>query len=228
MNIYFLVEGKRTEKKVYPKWLSFLIPELVEVKSFDLVEKNNYYIFSGNGFPSLLHNHLKNCVEDINSNKNYDYFIICLDSDELSIQDCKNEIISFMKQENIILNPNTKFEIIVQNVCFETWFLGNQKIFKRNPTDQELLNYTSFYNVGLDDPEQMNKLPSFENSKSMFHATYLEKLLTERNINYSKKNPQGVIEEYYLNSLIERNKETSHIQSFGDFISFCNNIKNRI
>lgn len=28
MNIYFLVEGKRTEMKVYPKWLSILIPNL--------------------------------------------------------------------------------------------------------------------------------------------------------------------------------------------------------
>ena len=28
MNLYFIVEGRRTEKKVYPEWLNFLIPEL--------------------------------------------------------------------------------------------------------------------------------------------------------------------------------------------------------
>ena len=31
MNLYFLVEGK-TEKKVYPQWLSHLIPGLKQVQ----------------------------------------------------------------------------------------------------------------------------------------------------------------------------------------------------
>ena len=69
MNIYFLVEGKRTEMKVYPKWLSHLVPNLKRVDAYQNVESNNYYIFSGNGFPSLLDNHLRNCIEDINSTK---------------------------------------------------------------------------------------------------------------------------------------------------------------
>lgn len=33
MNIYFLVEGKRTERKVYPAWLAYLLPELQQVNS---------------------------------------------------------------------------------------------------------------------------------------------------------------------------------------------------
>ncbi len=32
MNIYFLVEGKRTERKVYPAWLSYILPELKQVQ----------------------------------------------------------------------------------------------------------------------------------------------------------------------------------------------------
>ena len=31
MNIYFLVEGRHTEKKIYPEWLKHLIPELKKV-----------------------------------------------------------------------------------------------------------------------------------------------------------------------------------------------------
>ena len=80
MNIYFLVEGKRTEMKVYPKWLSILIPELKRVQWHHEVVKNNYCIFTGDGFPSLLDNHLKNSIEDVNSSGNFDYFVICLDS----------------------------------------------------------------------------------------------------------------------------------------------------
>jgi hypothetical protein len=52
MNVYFLVEGKRTEKKVYPLWLSHLVPELRKMQWYHQVVKNNYCVFSGNGFPA--------------------------------------------------------------------------------------------------------------------------------------------------------------------------------
>jgi len=228
MNIYFLVEGKRTEKKVYPKWLSVLVPELVRVHSFDSVETNNYYIFSGNGFPSLLDNHLRNCIDDINKNMKYDYFVICLDADEQSIPNCKQEIYDFIEREKIILNSRTKFEIIVQNKCFETWFLGNSKIFKTNPSGEFLQECVSFYNVKKDDPELMTKLPDFDGSISIFHSTYLQELLAEKNVQYSKKNPQSVTEEYFLNELIKRNEKTAHIKTFRYFVDFCKQIQFQI
>jgi hypothetical protein len=228
MNIYFLVEGKRTEMKVYPKWLSYLVPELQKVQNFDDVSKNNYYIFSGNGFPSLLDKHLPACVADINEVGNYDYFVICLDADEQGIANCKQEIRDFMAKENILLNQNTKFEVIVQNKCLETWFLGNPKIFKKNPTSDFLKNCISFYNVKENDPEFMDKLQNFEGSTSVFHSSYLQELLAEKNIFYSKRNPQGVTEEYFLKELINRNKKTGAIQSFRHFIDFCKQINYEI
>ena len=33
MNLYFLVEGRRTESKVYPRWLSYLLPEYRQVNN---------------------------------------------------------------------------------------------------------------------------------------------------------------------------------------------------
>ena len=44
MNIYFLVEGNRTEKKIYPQWLTYLVPKLKRVKYHDEVTSNNYYL----------------------------------------------------------------------------------------------------------------------------------------------------------------------------------------
>jgi hypothetical protein len=228
MNIYFLVEGKRTEMKVYPKWLSYLIPEMQRSTSFDTVTKNNYFIFSGNGFPSLLDNHLRNCVVDINNAGNYDYFVICLDADEQSVDTCKQEILDFMAKENIIINAKTEFKIIVQNRCLETWFLANPKIFKKNPNSDFLRECVEFYNVKKDDPELMEKLPDFEGSTSVFHSSYLQELLAERNVTYSKKNPQSVVEEYFLNELIERNKKTNHISTFQNFLQFCEYIRTQI
>lgn len=113
MNIYFLVEGRRTERKVYPRWLSVLLPQLAEIR-----------------FPH-------------------------------------------------------------------------------------------------DDPEQMGNHDDFE-THAQFHQDYLIELLKERNIRYSKKNPQGVIEEYYLNELIKRSKETLHIPTFQDFIDFCSMVRKEL
>lgn len=221
MNIYFLVEGLRTEMKVYPKWLSYLVPQLSRVQWHHEVIANNYFIFSGNGFPSLLDVHLRKSVEDINDAANFDYFVIYLDADEQSILQRKQEVLDFMSNENIVLNSNVQFEIIVQNRCIETWFLGNPKIFKKNTDNEFLREYISFYDVKSNDPELMEKIPDFVGSTSIFHSSYLQQLLLERKIRYSKNNPQGVIEPYFLEELIKRNQKTGHIQSFQNFLDFC-------
>lgn len=228
MNIYFLVEGKRTEMKVYPKWLSFLIPELKRVRWHHEVIKNNYCIFTGDGFPSLLDNHLKNSIEDVNSSGNFNYLVICLDSDDDSIETRNKQVLDFINKEKIELYPNTKLVIIVQNKCFETWFLGNTRIFKKNPTNSFLVNCIKHYNVKYEDPELMEKPDDFEQTTAIFHSTYLQEVLAERKIQYSKKNPQEVTEKYFLDELIERNKKTNHIMSFKHFIDFCHKIKQEI
>ncbi|MCP4148643.1 MAG: hypothetical protein GY757_12930 [bacterium] len=80
MNLYFLVEGRRTEAKVYPKWLEHLLPELKRVYHCDHIAGNNYFLISGGGYPSIYH-HLKNAVHDVNAISGYDYLILCLDSE---------------------------------------------------------------------------------------------------------------------------------------------------
>jgi len=82
--------------------------------------------------------------------------------------------------------------------------------------------------VKKDDPELMEKIPDFEGSTSDFHSIYLQELLAERKVTYSKKNPQGVTEEYFLRELILRSQKTIHIQSFKDFIQFCEQIRVKI
>lgn len=81
MNIYFLVEGKSTERKVYPAWLAHLLPELKRVSNYNDVTNNNYYLFSANGYPSIIYEHLPNAIADINANGNYNYLVLCLDAE---------------------------------------------------------------------------------------------------------------------------------------------------
>ncbi len=78
MNLYFLVEGNSTEKKIYPRWLEYLIPELTQVKYYDEVIKNNYYLISGQGYPAILHDGLDNAIDKIKEVNNYYYLGRCL------------------------------------------------------------------------------------------------------------------------------------------------------
>lgn len=229
MNVYFLVEGRRTEKKIYPKWLSHLVPELTKVDFFDDVKEFNYKLFSGFGFPHLLHKHLRSSVEEVNEAGNYDYFVICLDADESSVEDMINEVNNFMQQEEIALIEKTKLVIIVQNKTIESWLLGNPRIFKRNPRNSQVLNQlVAFYNVSTHDPELMLKEKDFDGSIGDFHFLYLREYLLERNISYTKEYPREVTEEYYLNELIKRNSDTSHIASFRVFLEFCQDLRKQI
>lgn len=228
MNVYFLVEGKQTEKKVYPEWLSILLPEIKQVGFFEEVVELNYKLFSGNGFPHLLHNHLQASVEDVNSAGNYDYFVICLDSDEFSVAERIDEIHEFMDNHNLKLSPQTKLKVIVQQRCIESWLLGNRRIFKNNPQGQSLIDSINFYDVSKDDPEQMGKPQNYIGSTSDFHFGYLRDMLKERNISYTKRFPRDVIEEHYLNELILRSKQTQHLQTFKQFIDFCTELKEQL
>ena len=226
MNLYIIVEGRRTEKKVYPIWLNHLLPELKRVDFAFKATNNNYYLFNGNGFPALLHNHLKNSIEEVNDLKQFNYIILILDVDEATVKSRKNEVHKFINDNKLSLS-SAELIVITQNRCIETWFLGNKKIFKNNPQSDELASYVKFYNVKENDPEFMGIYPNF-NTHSQFHAEYCTEFLRERNIKYSKNIPNGVTEVDYLNSLIQRENETSHLETFKTFIDFCKKIKEEI
>jgi len=227
MNIYFLVEGRRTEKKVYPRWLSYLLPELKEVTDPFEIGFNNYYVFNGNGFPSLLDNHLVNAFIDVNTISKFDYFVICLDSDDASVDNRKKYVSDYVIKHNLKLSSKTEFVIIVQNKCIESWFLGNRKVYSKKPQSEELRKYNKFYNVQEKNPELMTAMKGF-NTSAQFHEAYLTEMLLEKNIRYSKKNPNGVVEVHYFNELISRHNDTKHLLSFKDFLDFCNNVRIKI
>ena len=226
MNIYFLVEGKRTEAKVYPEWLSHLLPDLVRVQAPGEVNQKNYFLISGGGFPSLLDNHLRNSIEDVNSSGNYNYLVVCLDADEQTIPERVQEVNNFILREELKLK-NCQLEIIVQNRCIETWFLGNKRAYPRHPVDREFIEYSGFYDVSLEDPELMGIFRDF-NNHAQFHHQYLKKMLLEKNIRYTKVNPRGVVEPNYLNQLISRTEQTRHLGSLKTFLDFCKLIDEKL
>lgn len=222
MNIYFLVEGKRTEKKVYPKWLNVLLPSFNRVAFPDEARNKNYFLISGNGYPSILE-HLRDAVRNIENTGNFNYLVLSIDADEQTISERKAEINEFIENNDIQIN-GFELKIFVQNRTFETWLLGNAKIFPRQPNEPEFVEMVKFYNTSISDPELMGKYADYDRY-AHFHHDYLKLMLAERNIRYTKKNPREVGEPYYISSLIDRILTTNHLQSFNELVKFCNDIE---
>jgi hypothetical protein len=228
MNIYFLVEGRRTEKRLYRSWLSYLIPKLKQVEYHDQVSNNNYFLISGGGYPQTLTNGIENAKQKIEEVGTYNYFVICLDADEVSIEERKQEIADAIRTNNMELG-NTKLITIIQNPCIETWLLGNRNIFDSLQSQQTpLSDYTQYYNVCANDPELMGNYDRQYN-RSQFHFKYLQAILKSNNISYTKRNPRDTQKRDYLQELINRiQDEPQHLKTFQEFLQFCDQIAKQI
>ncbi|MEG4009989.1 hypothetical protein QUA41_28905 [Microcoleus sp. Pol11C1] len=226
MNLYFLVEGTQSERKVYPAWLAYLLPELQRVDNCDDVTQKNYYLISGEGYPSL-YNYIPPAIEEINSNGKYSYFVVCLDAEENTISELETEIDEFLIQQKLKLN-NAELVLIFQNRCLESWLLGNRKIYSKNPQDKALLDYTRYYDVSVNCPENMGRYQEF-NTHAQFHGAYLRALFEAKNITYSKKRPGDVLKPFYLEQLLSRIQvHPEQLTTFRQFINFCNIVKSKL
>lgn len=222
MNLYFLVEGRHTEKKVYPKLLSYLCRKLTQIQFPDQAIENNFYVLTGGGYPNIKNILLKNAVADIEAYGNYDYLVIVIDTDN---EHNHEKIKQFVVKNNILANSSCKLHIIAQNPCIETWFLGNRQSYANAAIQQDFLNYHAFYNVSEQDPELMLKPQHYIGSISNYHGDYLKRMLASQNINYSKQKPANVLKAEYLNELQKRINDTPHLNSLKNFFEFCYTIQ---
>ncbi len=227
MNVYFLVEGKQTERKVYPSWLSHLLPQFSKVDRHDLAVDNHYYLISGEGYPSLLH-HLRDAIVNVNRSQAFRYLVVCLDADEATVEDRVREIEDYVSREHLEL-ANCKLEIVVQNRTFETWFLGNKRIVSAAGIQSQVLRkYVGFYDVRSDDPERMGIHPDFR-THAAFHADYLREAFAEKGLRYTKTNPGHVCEIPFLEqfqSRVETNAD--HLTSFQSLLALCRRISSEV
>ncbi|OQW90540.1 MAG: hypothetical protein BWK78_06765 [Thiotrichaceae bacterium IS1] len=247
MNFYFVFEGK-TEPIVYKGWLSVLLPQLTEVDSFDAVDRDNYYWESGMGV-SNCYNVVANAIQEINEVPKYDYLVLCIDADNLTIAEKKQEshikIAEKLadKKKNYTyqaLPNNCQFVVIVQQVCIETWFLGNRKFFVPNPQTELLREYIEYFDVSIHNPEDLanefvqnneGTLQIFGYStKAQFHAGYFGRIYRElTGRRYGKAKFKEISERYYLEQLLARiETNPEHLMSFQEFIGFCHKIKEQV
>ncbi|MGH9853611.1 MAG: hypothetical protein ACREBD_27545 [Blastocatellia bacterium] len=213
MNLYFFLEGKRTEPKVYRAWLAQVFPHLNEVSVISEVKADSYLLISGFGYPQLL-NRIDEVVADIERHGGIDYLFVCLDSEGDKPEDRIREI------ENRVGGKLTAAvcHTIIHNCCIETWFLGNKQVMKRNPESEKLRTFKTFYDVSVSCPELMVCPPGYR-IRAHFHLDYLKEMLRERGLSYSKEHPREVQKKSYLAALVRRHEKTGHLQSFGRLVA---------
>ncbi|MBL7690389.1 MAG: hypothetical protein JNM41_02255 [Flavipsychrobacter sp.] len=220
MNLYILVEGEKTEMAFYPKWIEELLPNITRANHLNEVTENKYYLISGYGIPSI-NKHTINAIQEINNNPIFDYLIVIVDGEEIGTERRRQKLSAYVAESGAFLSNKCQLKIIVQNVCIESWFLGNRKIFKRTPETQTLKEYIQHYNVFEEDPELMEKINENFPNKANFHIAYLKAIFKEHKMTYSKANPKPVIDSTYIQQMQKRISETHHLNSYKDlFVLF--------
>lgn len=219
MNLFILVEGKSTEKKVYKRWFEYFKPSLEYVDSIVELTNNNFTILSGLGYPQYL-KIIKNACQDIVKLKNVNYFLICVDFEQYSYDEKYIEIESVIADEGLPLN--CKVKIVIQNNCIESWFMGNKKINIQNAQNPELITYRDYHNVNILDPEDLMSID--HRTIGHFSYRYFQLMVREKGLHYTKRSPGCINNLGFLNGIIERYENTGHIKSFGLFMEIVNEI----
>ncbi len=219
MNLYLVVEGTRTETKLYYSWLQGLLPDLERIYAPEEVEtaepsKNLLFMVGGQGYPSYLER-IKAAVKDINTFKNYHALLICVDAEEeFTVEEKLAELAELTKD----LSPTCQSLPIIHNVCIETWLLGNRTFFKRHPQSSELQRLIAYYDVYQDCPEKMTAPSSFKTVAS-FHLKYFKLICEERHTTYSKQRPGDVAQYSFLREVIKRHLTTDHLPSVATLVA---------
>lgn len=222
MNIYFLLEDSKSSFLVFPEWLKILLPNFERVNLLTQLKDNQYCIESGHGYPAIEHR-FKEAVEFI---KDYEiqlnYFVLVYDSDDRNqeeIQKRINEYTYIFDEAKI----SASFHVLVMRKCFETWLMGNRKVYPYN--NDKFYKYESFFNVSVNNPEDMWYPSDKGLSISMYHYKYFQEMLKcSIKKNYSKKKPLYVSTENFLEGLLERIEKTEDLKIFKEFIDIVNRV----
>lgn len=217
MSLYVVVEGRRTEPKIYRAWLPLLIPGLLPVARIEDAMDHHFYIVAGRGYPSYL-DRIHDAVEDLRlPDSPFTHLVICADAEESTRAERHAEI------ERVIIDAGcpVPYTVVVADCCLETWLLGHRKLVRRNPQDPELRSYLEHYDVVTEDPERM-PLHAAHRTRAQLCFRYLRAVFRERKQRYSKDDPGSAITESYLDALKDRAspppRGLGHLASFAHLL----------
>ena len=213
MKMYLLLEGRRTEKKIYRAWFSHWFPNFRQAERIEDLSENTIFMLAGMGYPQYLRR-IADAVADCTSAK-VDHLFICVDAEEELPNKRRSEVLSAISEiRTNSATDSVKIHVVVQDCCIETWLLGHRKLIPRKPMSARLREYLTTYDVAVLDPEKLGSHQRFL-TRSQFHFDYLREVFRHHNKSFSKQNPGIALEQNYLEALLSRHRETGHISSFG-------------
>lgn len=229
MNLLFLVEGGKTEPQVYKAWIKHYFPDFDYVVRPEDMSHKTFRIIPGNGYPNMVStprnyagvSRLEACLLDIKDYGNIDHFFICLDSEEETYESRINELLTKLHEgiAKVDLSNNpTKYHVIVQKCCIETWALGNSnlgKVIEIGNVSPKLKTFIEYYDIALQCPESMECCPPGHPfpRKARFHFSFLKEYLNFFGLKYSKSNPSCIADPRYFDDLVSRSTSTGHLPS---------------
>ncbi|MCL1951130.1 MAG: hypothetical protein FWF59_15525 [Turicibacter sp.] len=227
MNLYILVEDGKSGHKIIGEWIGMLLPFMKRARDVASVRENSYIVFSGYGYPRILgtnpespeKNVLGATIETINEKGCFDYFLIFLDGDGEDSQSRKDKVKQKIRNYRIPLA--IPYYVFIQNICFESWLLGNQALYPI-PYSKLFMPFGQHYNVKRLDPELMPNNPlAGTQTASLYHERYLRAMLKESGYHYNKSKPAPIVfSPGYLDQLKSRTAQSPHLKSLAIFFDF--------
>lgn len=225
MNLYLLLEGKRTEAKIYPSWLACIERPFARMMSVDEVVHStgrSFFSFSANGYPSIVGHHLENAIQDLKRYPGYDWLVVCLDVDESTAADRISEVEQKATQFGLDGLPVRLF-VVAQSRCIESWLLGYPKLIGAAPPSY-VAELRDFYDVRQSCPEAMG-MPRSWQVHAQFHAHYLKEAFKAKNVRYAKADPGHASTKSYFDALCSRVlAQPGSLPTFRRFLTFITSI----
>jgi hypothetical protein len=216
VNLYFVVEGRRCEPRVYKAWIRHSFPGLSLAQRLDEIQGDSFYVVAGNGYPAY-ERRIEAALLDIADHPVFDHLFICVDAEDLPYTERVARVEALVHANVIKFNvrdrcPCLQTHVIVQNCCIETWFLGNADMMPPEPVPP-FAELVSHYDVSRYDPEEMPRLPHKALTRARFHKLYLKEMLRASGHTYSEQSPAIVKDLSYLSALRHRCATTPHLRS---------------
>lgn len=224
MSIYVIVEGKRTEPRLYRAWLPLLVPGLREVERIEDARGRSFFLISGEGYPNYL-SRIRAAIEDIEESMgHFTHLLVCVDAEEVGHDARLAELQATITAHKCPI----PFTVIVADCCVEAWLLGNRKFIRRSPHDSKLRDFLQHYDVTQFDPEAITPHPAHRTRASLC-LDYVRAAFRKRRERYSKRNPGAATTRPFFEALCERARdgplEARHLRSFSRLLELPDRVQ---
>ena len=213
MNLYVVVEGRRSEKRIYGTWLPLLFPGHARIEDPESAAGSHFYLVSGGGYPNYKRIISQAVLDIARMVPRYQHLMVCVDAEDATVDERRAEL------EPCLKGCPIGATVIVQDCCIETWLLGNRRLVPEVPKSTNFSAFKAHFDVRSSDPERMAAPAEHAGSRAAWHAAYLRAAVADRDLSTTKKHPGEAGGPAALDQLQRRVSETGHLRSLARLLA---------